>query len=230
MSNTMRAKRNDPPVKKGGQDEFQRIRVKVATKTVKIIEHFNLGDQLADQIMDCLAYRDTQFNEQFSFKFETPMKGKRIPPSTITLKEFEHPFKFYLGNNEIKDPATCVITFDNNQEVLDIVFKFNYVVKGNRYNQLFLKLIYDSKCKMMVCDLHESFYDTKTKRISSNVMKKDSQRLCSEEDELFLLNMQFNKDNTMLKEVMPELHIPSAYDFNSYDYVSRLGMVDMLLV
>lgn len=73
-------------------------------------------------------------------------------------------------------------------------------------------------------------YDTQTKRISKNSMKKDRKILCSEDDELFLLNMKFNKDNTMLREVMPELYIPSAYDFNSYDYVSRLGMVDMLLV
>jgi hypothetical protein len=93
-----------------------------------------------------------------------------------------------------------------------------------------VKLIYDSKFKLLFFDVDERFYDTQTKRMSTNSMKKDSQLLCSEEDELFLLNMQFNKDNTMLKEVMPEWHIPSAYDFNSYDYVSRLGMVDMLLV
>jgi hypothetical protein len=230
MSNTIRAKRSDPPVKKGGQDEFKRLRFKLATKTVKIIEHFNMGKQLAEQIMDCLAYRDIQFNEQFSFKFDTPMKGKRIPPSTITLKEFEEPFKFYISNHKVSTPATCVITFDNNQEVLDIVFKFNYVVKGDRYNQFFVKVIYDSKFKLLVFDVDERFYDTQTKRMSSSSMKKDSKLLCSEEDELFLLNMQFNKGNTMLKEVLPEWHIPSAYDFNSYDYVSRLSMVDMLLV
>lgn len=230
MSNTIRAKRSDPPVKKGGQDEFKWLRLKVATKTVEIIERFNMGKQLAEQIMDCLAHRDIQFNEQFSFKFDSPMKGKRIPPSTITLKEFEQPFKFYISNHKVSTPAICVISFDNNQEVLDIVFKFHYVVKSDRYNQLFLKVIYDSKFKLLVFDVDECFYDTQTKRISKNSMKKDRKILCSEKDELFLLNMKFNKENTMLREVMPELHIPSAYDFNSYDYISRLGMVDMLLV
>lgn len=230
MSNTMRSDRREQPVKMGSQDEFKRIKSKIANRAVKIINHFNMGEHLAEQLIDCLVNRDTQFNEDFSFKFETPMKGKRIPPSTLTLKEFEAPFKFYLGNNTVGRPATCIISFDNKQEVTDIVFSFNYLIKGFKFEQSFLKFIYDSKFNLLVCDSNEHYYNTLTKKMSSIDLKKDLQLLCSEEDEIFLINMRFNRDNTMLKEVMPELHIPSAYDFNSYDYVSRLGMIDMLLV
>lgn len=230
MSNTMRAVRSKPTVKKDGQDEFKRIKSKVATHTVKIIERFNLGNDLSDQIIDCLVHRDTQFNEQFSFKFDTPVKGKRIPPSTLTLKEFETPFKLYLGDNTVGKPAKCVISFDNNQEVISIVFTFNYLLKGYQFEQSFLTIIYDSKFNLMIFDVEERYYNPQTKRLSSAGIKKDAQLLCSEEDEIFLLNMRFNRNNTMLKEVMPEMHIPAAYDFNSYDYLSRLGMVDMLLV
>lgn len=230
MSNTIKAVRSQPYVKKGAQDEFKQIKTKVATHAAKVIERFNLGEALAEQIIDCLANRDTQFNEKFSFKFDKPVKGKRIAPSTLTLKEFETPFKFYLGNNTVGKPANCVISFDNNQNVISIVFTFNYLIKGYQFEQSFLTIIYDQKFNLMSFYFEERYYNTQTKRLSSTGLKKDLNMLCSEEDEVFLLNMKFNRNNTMLKEVMPEIHIPSAYDFNSYDYLSRLDMVDMLLV
>lgn len=127
-------------------------------------------------------------------------------------------------------PAKCVISFNANQEVVSIVFTFNYLLKGYQFEQSFLTIIYDSNFNLMSVDFEERYYNPQTKKLSSAGTKKDAQLLCSEEDEIFLLNMRFNRNNIMLKEVMPEMHIPAAYDFNSYDYVSRLGMIDMLLV
>ena len=212
-----------------GVRELNLIKSKFIRQAVKIIEHFNLGVELAEQLTEFFVHQDKQYNEQFSLKFDISRRT-RIPPSTLTFEGFDVPFKFYLGNNTLARPPRCVLRFDSNKELVSIVFSFTCRIANDQLEQSLITITYNPSFQLINLDLNKNYYNNQTKKFYQSVLKKDFRSLCINEDEFLLLNILFNRDNTMLKEVIPEMYIPSAYDFNSYDYVSRLGMVDMLLV
>lgn len=215
---------------KGEKDEFKKVKAKVCHHTIRLINHFKLDQALANHLTDCLVIRDTQFDDQFSFKFGSPVKGKRIPSSSITLKKIGSPFNFLLGGNRQANECSFVINFDNNQNINDIVFSFDYRINGSRFERGSIKMVYDAKFTLVALDLNESDYNIQTKKLTSMTVKKTEEMMMDEEAELFLLNMKFNKDHPLLKEALPEIAIDSAYDFNSDDFKSRLELVDMILV
>jgi len=229
MSKSMRAEREE--IREIHQDaNLQKVRDKVTNKTIRIIEQFNFGEDLAEHIIDCLSKQDIQFDDKFIFKFDNPQKGKRINTSTLTLKAVNSPLKFYIGNNTERKPAQCTISFDEKQKVKSIVLSFNYLIKGFQFEQSFINLTYNADFELVESEFSERYYDQKTKKLRSIISKKDKSMLSTTEEEIFLINMRFNRDNTMLQEVLPEMWIPAAYDFTSDDYKLRLEMVDMVLV
>lgn len=228
MSNIRSDARYQPPAEIGIR-EFKLIKSKFIRHAEKIIEHFNLGVELVDQLIECFIHQDKQYNEQCSLQFDI-FRRKRIPPAKLTFEGFDVPFKFYLGNYTLARAPHCDLKFDSNQELVSIAFTFLYRIANDQLEQSFITITYNSSFQLINLDLHKSGYNNQTKKFYQSDLKKDCRSLCSNEDEFLLLNIVFNRDNTMLKEVIPEMYTPSAYDFNSYDYVSRLGMIDMLLV
>lgn len=215
----------------GNNNLMQQALGKIARRTAKVIEHFELGDDLADHILNSMCHDNVLFDDQFIFKFNnTPQKGKKISTSDIKLKKVESPLEFYAGNNKLKQPPECVIQFDENQKVISITLTYTYLIKGFQFEQSVINLEYDANYNLIRCKFTENYVNMSTKKLTTVNTDKKVNMLCDEKEEIFLINMRFNRDNTMLQEILPELSVPSAYDFNSDDYKSRLEMVDMILV
>lgn len=59
-----------------------------------------------------------------------------------------------------------------------------------------------------------------------NITKKRDM-LSSFDDEVFLLQVELNKNDT-IEALLPEFYTPSAYDFNSVEFIDRLEVYRML--
>lgn len=83
MSKTYRKERDDSFIDNNFVDALKVPKAKIVNKTIKIVEHFNLGSDLSKHLIDCLVSRDTQFDEIFTLKFDTLFNKKRIPTGHV---------------------------------------------------------------------------------------------------------------------------------------------------
>lgn len=228
MSKTMKQNRSsfDLETKK---DNLKIVREKVFKRTVRVINHFNLDDKLIPHLSDCLLDRNTLFDDKFSFKFDKIAKSKKLPSSSMTLKNTTNPFYFMLGGNRTVNECNFVINFDSKQNITNIVFSLTYHVNGSKFRGTVV-LIYNSNFEFIGRELNENYYNPLTKKFTTVRLKKDSTMIISEDDELFLMGLYFNKNHELIIEALPEVAIESAYDFTSDDFKSRLELVNMLLV
>ena len=229
MSKTMK-KSKDYFYENEGKDELKSVREKVFNLTVKVIKHFDLNYKLIEHLHDFLVRRDTLFDDKFTFKFARSSKGKELPTSVMTLNKTKNPFNFIFGGNRNIHGCKFEIHFDSKQNISHIVFALMYFVNYSKFDRGVIRLIYDAKFKLIGRELEENVYNQTTRRNISTSLKKHKDMVCSEEEELFLMGLYFNKNNEMMTENLPEINIESAYDFNSDEFKNRLCLVNMFLM
>lgn len=229
MSKTMK-KSKDGFDENEAKDELKSVREKVFKQTVKVIKHFDLNYKLIEHLQDCLVSRDTLFDDKFTFKFARSPKGKNLPTSVMTLQKTRNPFSFVFGGNRSVHECKFEIYFDSKQNIDHIDFSLMYFVNGSKFDKGTIRLIYDSEFKFIGRDLEEYVVSFRIADFKSTKLKKNKDMVCSEEEELFLMGLYFNKNNEMLTETLPEINIESAYDFNSDEFKDRLCLVKMLLM
>lgn len=229
MSKTMKKSKDDFDENEG-KDELKSVREKVFNRTVKVIKHFDLNYKLIEHLHDCLVRRDTLFDDKFTFKFARSSKGKELPTSVMTLIKTKNPFSFIFGGNRNIHDCKFEIHFDSKQNISHIVFALMYFVNYSKFDRGVIRLIYDAKFKFIGRELEEHVYNQTTRKNISTSLKKNKDMVCSEEEELFLMGLYFNKNNEMLTETVPEINIESAYNFNSDEFKDRLCLVNMFLM
>lgn len=229
MSKTMKQSRSSFDVETE-KDDLKIVREKVFNRTVKVINNFKQDDSLILHLSDCLLDRNTLFDDKFAFKFDKTAKSKKLPSSSITIKNTTNPFDFMLGGNRTEHECNFVINFDPKQNITTVVFSLTYLVNQNPFDRGNVVLVYDSNFKFIGRELHENYYEPTTKKLTTVKLKKDSKMICSENDEFFLMGLYFNKNHELMKEALPEMSVESAYDFTSDEFKSRLELVNMLLV
>jgi len=109
----------------------------------------------------------------------------------------------------------------------DVYFNITYVqfksITNNSHNSYSIDLIFDKNLEM------ESMEFKALDKINkvSFTNKRKSNRLSSLKDEILLFQLYMTKDEEV-KELLPEYYAPSAYDFKSDDFLSRLEVFSML--
>lgn len=229
MSKTYRNQRCDSHLDNNLVDPFKVPKSKIMDKMEQIINHFNLGSNLAIHLKDCLIERDTQFDDIFSLKFQSTKIKKGFTESTLKLKSIQFPYKLHIGSQNPIENSDCVIGFDENQNIKYISFEISYNIKGVRTHKGTVKMAFDRHFNLVNYICNDLKYDIRTKKIEDNKISKNKISLCPPEDEVFLLNMKFNEENELIKETLPEIYVRSAYDFSSDDFKSRLELVEMIL-
>lgn len=229
MSKTYRNQREDSISDNNLVDPFKVPKSKIMDKMEQIINHFNLGSNLAIHLKDCLIERDTQFDDTFSLKFQSTKIKKGFTESTLKLKSIQFPYKLHIGGQKSIDQSDCVIGFDSNQNVTWISFEIIFHVKGNNNHKCTVNMTFDKNFNLVKYICNDWIYNIRTKKIEDNKISKNKTTLCPPEDEVFLLNMKFNEENELIKETLPEGYVRSAYDFSSDDFKSRLELIDMIL-
>lgn len=229
MSKTMKQSRSSFDVETE-KDDLKIVREKVFNRTVKVINNFKQDDSLILHLSDCLLDRNTLFDDKFAFKFDRTAKNKKLPSSTMTLKNTTNPFDFMLGGNRTIYESNFVINFDGKQNISTVVYSLTYLVNGSRFDRGTIVLVYDENFKFVGRELHEHYYDPLTKKLTSTKIKKDRNMIGSEADEFFLMGLYFNKNHEFMSEALPEVSVESAYDFTSDEFKSRLELVNMFLV
>lgn len=81
--------------------------------------------------------------------------------------------------------------------------------------------------EFVLCDLSVRVYRINSRRDYLIDITKKRKMLSSFEDEVFLLNVELNK-NASIQDLLPEFYTPSAYDFNSVEFTDRLKVYSML--
>ena len=175
-------------------------------------------------------------HEEMNTIFEKILSANTDYSKILSTKNNHH---FYISYNEksfkistnllstglgkfstIKFEEECKITFNESHNISEV--EFNSITVGvsmfdkRRYiftfdNQLELKkfIIRYIKNNKVVEDV----------RLNLGLPLKDF---------IFIINLKLN-NNIDIVEVLPELHTPAAYDFNSESYRNRINIVEMLL-
>lgn len=183
------------------------------------------------KICDSLSLIERKFNMNFDFKITE--NAKNIVFSSV--KNYD--LKFYQTHGKIifKPVHDEFIVKVNDfklalpnalQSFFIIIFNDNFdiiSIKFTSYKKLPFGL---SKIIVLFDDQLEldniEYYST-----SGNSFNKSKCLLNSFTDEV-LLFILFNNTTDVVKELLPEYHIPSAYDFSSQDFADRLNVFSML--
>lgn len=152
-----------------------------------------------------------QHHGQKVFKFEGNKKIKLRSDS----------FAFALPQSKA---SFFELSFDDYFNVISLEFASSTKDMG-KFSITNLKLQFN---KQLMLINYEYTYDRIRDRFNLTI-KKDSNRLMSLDDEVVLWQL-FNNQSDEIKDLVPEYHIPSAYDFKSSEYLDRLNIFSMLIL
>jgi len=213
------------------QNTLKNQKSKIVDNAIKVIEKFNLSPKLSSHLSFSLVDNNTYFDDSFSLLINNYTDTNGIGgDSELMFKNIENPLNFKLGyNQEAKKPAHIKINFDEEQNIKNIVFFFHFNVRNNRFDTTEIHFTFDSAFKLVDYKYNSIVFNPSTRSLFRNEILKDEKTSLDLEDEVFFINMKLNKQNDVLTDLLPELFIPSAYDFNSLDFQSRFEMIDMVI-
>lgn len=213
-----------------GPLQLQTQKLKIVKNAIKVIETFKISPTLSDHLSFCLIENNTFFDERFALLVDYSKDEGIKGSSVLILKDVGNVFNFKLGHiQESKKGCTIKIEFDNNQNIQNVIFLFNLNVRNNRFDATEIQFTCDGSLKLIDYKYMSIIVDMTTKSLDRREITKDEKTLLDLSDKVFFINMKVNNKNEMLTELLPEVFIPSAYDFNSFDFQSRLEMIDMVL-
>lgn len=213
-----------------GPAELQVQKLKIVENAIKVIETFKISPTLSDHLSFCLLDNNTFFDERFALLVDYSKDEGIKGSSVLILRDVGNVFNFKLGHiQESKKGSTIKIEFDNNQNIQNVIFLFNLNVRNNRFDATEIQLTCDGSLKLIDYKYTSLIVDITTKSLDRREIIKDEKTLLDLLDEVFFINMKVNNKNEMLTELLPEVFIPSAYDFSSLDFQSRLEMIDIVL-
>lgn len=213
------------------QNTLKDQKSKIVDHAIKVIEKFNLSPMLSAHLSFSLVDNNTYFDDCFSLVIENYSDTKGIVGNAeLMFKNIGNPLNFKLGyNQEAKKPDHIKINFDEDQNIKNIVFFFHFNVRNNRFDTTEIHFTFDSAFKLVDYKYESIFFNPSTRSLFRNEILKDEKTSLDLENEVFFINMKLNKQNDVLTDLLPELFIPSAYDFNSLDFQSRFEMIDMVI-
>lgn len=213
-----------------GPAELQIQKLKIVENAIKVIETFKVSSTLSEHLSFCLIDNNSYFDERFAllvdYSKDEGIKGE----AALILKDVGNVFNLKLGYlQEAKKGSSIKIEFDNNQNIKHVIFYFHLNVRNNRFDATEIQLTCDGSLKLFDYQYTSILVDPTTKSLVRHQIIKDDKTLLDLSDEVFFINMKINNKNEVLTDLLPELFIPSAYDFNSFDFQARFEMIDMVL-
>jgi hypothetical protein len=213
-----------------GPAQLQIQKLKIVENAIKVIETFKVSSTLSEHLSFCLIDNNSYFDERFAllvdYSKDEGIKGE----SALILKNVGNVFNLKLGYiQEAKKGSSIKIEFDNNQNIKHVIFFTHLNVRNNRFDATEIQLTCDGSLKLFDYQYTSILVDPTTKSLVRHQIVKDDKTLLDLSDEVFFINMKINNKNEVLADLLPELFISSAYDFNSFDFQSRFEMIDMVL-
>lgn len=213
-----------------GPAELQLQKLKIVENAIKVIETFKVSPTLSEHLSFCLIDNNSYFDERFAllvdYSKDEGIKGEAV----LILKDVGNIFNLKLGYlQESKKGSSIKIEFDNNQNIKHAIFFTHLNVRNNRFDATEIQLTCDGSLKLFDYQYTSILVDPTTKSLVRNQIVKDEKTLLDLSDEVLFINMKINNKNDVLTDLLPELFIPSAYDFNNFDFQSRFEMIDMVL-
>lgn len=228
MSKSFRNNQDESKIDNVQFDAMKTLKSKVINSAIKVIDHFNLGNDIASHLKECLINNDIQFDSQFSLKTFKDI-NKKSSKTILSLKNINTPTIFSSLSKKTK-VTNCVIDFENKIKLKNIKFSLNYVNQLGSFNETtIIEFIFNERFELIKYTNKLNEYQRDTKILISKQLEKEQKNILPLSEEIFLINMNFNKDNNMIKELLPEAFIPSAYNIKSEDFKSRVSLVEMLL-
>lgn len=213
-----------------GPAQLQIQKLKIVENAIKVIETFKVSSTLSEHLSVCLIDNNSYFDETFSLVVDYSKDEGIKGTSLLTFKDVGNVLNFKLGFSEVsKKPSTIKIKFDSNQNIENVTFSLHLNLRNNRFAATEIKFICDSSLKLFDYQYTSIIVDMTTKSLIRHPIIKDEKTVLDLSDEVFFINMKLNNKNDVLTDLLPELFIPSAYDFNSFDFQSRFEMIDMVL-
>lgn len=213
-----------------GPSQLKMQKLKIVENAIKVIEAFKVSATLSEHLSFCLIDNNTYFDKRFSLVVDYSKDEGIKDTSVLTFKDVGNVLNFKLGFSEVsKKPSTIKIQFDDNQNIENIIFSIQLNLRNNRFSATEIQFVFDASLKLFDYKYTSILVDPTTKSLVRNPIIKDKKTLLDLSDEVFFINMKLNNKNDMLTDLLPELFIPSAYDFNSFDFQSRFEMIDMVL-
>ena len=149
--------------------------------------------------------------------------GKKIfrfeGDKTIKLRSQAFIFDIPQSNS-----AIFYINFDAFFNIESVLFESNSKDMG-KFSFTKIKLNFDKNLTLI--DYDYSYVELRNKIDIS--IKKDLNKLMSFDDEVILWQL-FNHQSDEVKYLIPEYHIPSAYNFKHPEFIDRLNVLSMLIL
>jgi hypothetical protein len=164
-------------------------------------------------LLNGVEYKEWKINNHKKFTIWESDKDKKLSISTNIFNTGIFPV------NSSFVVQKCDILFDADMKISN----FNFIIKQVKLGDYW----------MYSFDLDSNFNLIKFYRIDMIHKKmKSTDEICDSltfEELVFILKFKLS-DNDAIYEIIPEVVVPSAYDFNSEDFNKRLLIAEMLLV
>lgn len=124
-------------------------------------------------------------------------------------------------SNGVKNIFTLSLNKDFTLQSLKYVASF----KDKNGNEGAIELLFNNEFVLVGLSVKVYRINSRDDYLINITKKRDM--LSSFDDEVFLLQVELNKNDT-IEALLPEFYTPSAYDFNSVEFIDRLEVYRML--
>lgn len=139
--------------------------------------------------------------------------------------------KMHLTNyDKTKNYSFCSIDFDKNYDFLSLSINDGDEISNNQspFNSCDVNIFFDFDINLNIQEIKVIGYDYKNS-VTLFTITRNKEDILSIDDELLLIKFIFYMYNPEIVRYVPEFYIPSAYNFASPEFQSRILLAEMLM-
>lgn len=197
-------------------------------------------DHLPADILECYNKYD-----DFNIGRFTVLDDFNVKLCSITIHHFKDKYslwfefiseqyflkKIHLTNyDKTQNYSFCRIDFDKNCDFLSLSINDGDEISDNQlpFNSCDVNIFFDFDINLNIQEINVIGYDHKNSGTLFNITH-NKENMLSIDDELLLIKFIFYMYNPEIVRYVPEFYIPSAYDFASPEFQSRILLAEMLM-